>query len=228
VTTVDPPLSAARQELRRATEQLAAAGSALDDARKPEQRLSAAVAELSAIEGELERLRSADASVLAEWLASGGDGARPEPSAATLECERRMIGLRRDGDAARQALPAATERVQRCGEAVGRLQPVRLRAVWGCAVEEAARYATEIWLPALIDGLRLLAPLESLKAELLSIGHRGADPDPAAIGAALRIDEIIRSTRAAATLPGDPAAGARLLAALTDDPTAAILGTTAP
>jgi hypothetical protein len=120
-----------------------------------------------------------------------------------------------------------TPQLQPFSEAVGRLHPIRLRALWGCAVEEAARDATEIWYPGLIDGLRLLSPLESLRIELLSIGHRGADPDPAAIGAALRIDEIIRSTRAAATLPGDLAAGARLPAALTDDPTAT-LGTTGP
>jgi hypothetical protein len=224
VKSVDRPLSGLRAELRRATEQLSAASRALEEAQKPEQRLSAVVAELSAIEGELERLRSADASVLAEWLASGGDGARPEPSAATLGCERRLIGLRRDGDAARQALPVVTERAQRAGDAVARLHLARQRALWASAVDEAERYATAVWYPVLVEGLRVSAPLHSLRDELQAIGHRG---DQAALGAAMRVDEIIRDTRASAAAPGDPAAGACLLRDLTDDSTAT-LGATAP
>jgi hypothetical protein len=221
-----PPLSGARAELARATEQLEAASRALEEALKPERRLSAVVAQLEAVEAELMALRAEDDRILGEWLASGGETSRPEPTAATLAAEVRLIGLRRDGDAARVAYPAAAAAVQRCGEEVGRLHPVRLRALWGCAAAEAECYASEVWYPAMCAAVAASAPLESLKAELLSIG-RGVNPDPAAIGAAMEVDRIIRETRAAAAAPGDPAAGARLLQDLTDDPTAT-LGTKAP
>jgi hypothetical protein len=223
-----PPLSGARAELRRATEQLAAASHALAEAQGPERRLSAVVAELEAVELELAGLRAEDDKQLGAWLANGDVSAiRPSPSAATLAAETKLIALQRDAGAAKAALPVATDRVQRATEAVGRLNSVRLRAVWECAVAEAARYADEVWRPMLTEGLRVSAPLHSLRDELTKIGRSGVDPDPAVIGAAMRVDEIIRETRATTGAPPDPAAGCRLLAALIDDATAE-LGTPRP
>jgi hypothetical protein len=75
-------------------------------------------------------------------------------------------------------------------------------------------------LAALNHAVAASAPLESLRTELWSLGQRGADPDPAALAAAARLDAVIASVRAAASAPSDPAAGPKLLAALASDPEA--------
>lgn len=217
VTTGDPPLSGARAQLSRLIAQLAAARAHLEETQQPAQRLAAVVADLDAAERQLATLRAADADVLGAWLVNGGTTARPQPSPATLAAEQRLINLRQDAGAAQSALPAAESAVQRAVAVVQRLQHSHGRALLAAAVEAVEAYIRETYHPAMVRAVRLSAPLESLKAELMVRGSQGTAPDPAARAAAMQIDEIIRSSRDAATAEPDPGAGRRLLDALSKD-----------
>jgi hypothetical protein len=71
----------------------------------------------------------------------------------------------------------------------------------------------------MIDALRASVPLESLRAELMRIGH-SADPDATALAAAADLVALMRATRARATYPADLDAGKRFLDTLALDPEA--------
>jgi hypothetical protein len=210
-------MSPAREELRRCIEQLVAARADLARAQEPAARLDRMLADLTNAESELAALRTEDERILGEWLAAGAAPPRPSVSDATLMAEQRVAQLSRDGGAARSALPELNAEVARCSEAVGAISHQHRSATWRASAEEAARYAEEAWLPAMCAAVAASAPLESLKAELHSLG-RGADPDPAALSAMAEVDRIIQETRAAAVAPSDPTAGPRLLAALAHNP----------
>jgi hypothetical protein len=96
-------------------------------------------------------------------------------------CEQRLSRLRRDGGAARSALPELTAELRRCSGILAAVAREHRRAIWRTAVEEVERYAREIWLPAMNQAVAASAPLESLRAELSAAGHRGVDPDPVAL-----------------------------------------------
>ncbi len=214
------PNSAARNALRRAVTKLEAASGELDEAQKPVHRLSSAVAEFEAAERELAELRGRDNAALAAWLAEGATGLRPEPSPATLDAERRIAQLNRDGAAARTALPAVEARSQALAEQVRTLHRERDEAAYRAAAD-AARVFAQRWRAKLVDALRDEATLRSLHNELVTIGNLG-EGVTAALGAARAIADLINETRRSAAVPHDQESGRRLVAALMTDPSAAL------
>jgi hypothetical protein len=90
-----PPLSPVRAELAACIDQLAAAQREAEVAAGPANRLHQVVSQLAAAENELAELRAVDNQVLGEWLASGAENARPQPSPATLEAEKKLAQLTR-------------------------------------------------------------------------------------------------------------------------------------
>jgi hypothetical protein len=122
-------------------------------------------------------------------------------SSVTLDAEQKFARLARDGAAAEHALPAVQEGVQRCTERVAQLCTApAIRLYNRAAVEAAAAYARQIWLVAMTQAVLASVPLESLKDELMAIGHLGTETDPATLSAAVRLAE--------AAVPRKPGAGA--------------------
>lgn len=212
--------SPAREVLRRVMTQLEATSRELDEAQKPAHRLSSAVAELEAAEHTLAELRSQDNAVLAAWLSDGAEGRRPEPSPATLDAERCIAQLNRDGAAARAALPAVEARCQALAERVRILHRERDEAAYGAAFD-AARSFAHCWRAKLLGALRDEATLRSLHNELVTIGNHG-DGVTAALRAAKAIADLINETKRSAAIPHDQESGRRLISTLMTDPTAAL------
>jgi hypothetical protein len=215
------PRSGVRTELARLNEQFSAAKRVLEDARRPEGRLAEAVAELDVAEAMLASLRAEDERIFADWLASGGDTARPEPSMATLDAAQRVIRLRQDGDAARKALPAALEAAHQAAAAVGTVGLAREAAVFKVVVEALEAFCQRRLLPAINDMLSLQAAAEGLEQVLWAHGRRHGG-STAALQAATAVAEIIAKTKAAAGVPHGTETGARFLRRLKADPEAEI------
>jgi hypothetical protein len=220
VKTAEPQLTGVRAELVHRVAAHEAAMSALASARQPEQRLSAAVHEHEAVEADLAARKAEHMAAIGAFLEGDGEGPQPSPPPALLEAARQVEALRPLAEAARSRLPAVQAAIEQAAARVGAASLELRRAVWRAAVEAAERYARETWLPAMNRATALSAPLQSLRDELWSIGHRGVDPDPAALGCAAQVDAIIANSRAAASAPRDPAAGPKFLAALASDPEA--------
>jgi hypothetical protein len=210
--------SPTRDVLRQAIAELDAASRELDEAQRPTHRLSTAVAELEAAEHNLAELRGQDDAVLAAWLTEGAEGPRPAPNPGTLDAERRIAQLNRDGAAPRAALPRAVARSQGLAERVHMLHRGRDEAVYGAAVD-AARVFAERWRVKLVDALRDEAALRGLHSELVTIGNLG-DSVTAALGAAKAIADLISETRRSAAVPHDQESARRLVAALMTDASA--------
>jgi hypothetical protein len=212
--------SPARGALRRAIAELDAMSRELGEAQKPAQRLFAAVAELEAAERSLAELRERDNAALADWLATGAEGPRPESSPATLDAERRVAQLNRDGAAARTALPAVEARLQAIAERVRTLHRERDDAVYWAAADAARAFALR-WRERLVGALREEATLRGLHTELLTIGNLG-NGVTAALGAAKVVGDLINEIKRSAAVPHDQESGRRLVAALMADPSAAL------
>jgi hypothetical protein len=212
--------SSARDALRRAIVELEAASRELDEAQKPAHRLSSAVAELREAEHRLAELRSQDDTALAAWLSDGAKGPRPEPSPTTLDAERHVARLNRDGAAARAALPAVEARSQALAERVRSLHRERDEAAYWAAADAAQVFA-RLWRAKLLDALRDEATLRSLHNELVAVGNLG-DGVTAALGAAKAVADLINETRRGAAVPHNQESGRRLISALTTDPTASL------
>jgi hypothetical protein len=216
VEPADPPLSPARRELARAIEWLADARRAVEAAAAPERRLAGIVANLETVEAELAALRAEDDRRLAAWLVSG-QGDRPQPSEATLDCERRLIEARRDGDAARQALAGAQAAVQGAAERNRDAITRRDAAIIAVAVETARGFADSRFREALNTAIAMQSKLEAVRLTLLAI-----DGQPKAGQAAATIGEIIKEARSGAVAECDHQAAKRLLTALERDPAAVL------
>jgi hypothetical protein len=220
VVTDVAPNSPAQDALRQAIIELDAVSRELDEALKPAQRLSSAVAELEGAERELTELRVRDNAALAAWLAGSAEDPRPEPSPKTLDAECRIARLNRDGAAARTALPAVEARLQGLAERVRTLHRERDEAAYWAAVD-AARACARRWRDRIVGALREEAILRSLHNELVAIGNLG-DGVTAALGAANVIVDLINDTKRSAAVPHDQESGRRLMAALMTDPSAAL------
>ena len=212
--------SPARDALRRAIIELDAVTRELDAALKPAQRLSSAVAELEGAERELTELRIRDNAALAAWLTGSAEDPRPEPSPETLDAERRIEQLNRDGAAARTALPAVEAHLQGLAERVRTLHRERDEAAYRAAVD-AARACARRWRDRIVGALREEAILRSLHNELAAIGNLG-EGVTAALGAANVIADLINDTKRRAAVPQDQESGRRLMGALMTDPSAAL------
>jgi hypothetical protein len=220
VKTAKPQLTGVRAELVQRVAAHEAAMAALEAAWQPERRLSAVVQEHAVAEAELAACKTEHMAAISVFLEGDGEGPRPSEPPMVLEAARQVEVLRPLAEAAKARLPAVQVAIEQTAARVGAASVELRRAVWQVAVEAAARYARETWLPALNAAVATSAPLQSLRDELWTIGHRGADPDAAAMSCAAQIDSIIATARSAASAPRDPAAGARLLAALASDPQA--------
>jgi hypothetical protein len=219
---VDPPLSPARERLRQLSGQLAGVQGELAEARLPERRLVDAIAEHDAAAAERARLRGEDDTVLADWLAAGGDGPRPSPADATLEVEQRVARLARDASASRAALPGVQETIGLATEALVRVAQ-RGDALMLVVLEAAESYANGPLMAAFTAALKAEAVLEGLEAELREQGMRdgmGSGPHRASLAVA----ELRRNVRAQAGAPHDRGPALKLLTALATDPAAELAG----
>jgi hypothetical protein len=216
---VEPQLSSpARASLARLNEGFAAAIADLERDRAPEERLRNVVAQLDAVEAELRGFRERDDNALAAWLASG-KGDRPSPLPETLACEQRLIQARRDGDAARTALPGLQEAVQRAAEQAKAMGMARADASYKVAVEAADAFASGPFLDAINMMLSREAVLVGLAAVLADLG-REAGPGSPANQASMQVEEIRKAAKAAAGVSRRPEVGRQLLQSLLHDPAA--------
>jgi hypothetical protein len=217
---VKPPLSPARQALRQAIADLHAAQDEAERVRKPADRLQQLIGAADRAERDLAELREADTAALGQWLAGGVEGARPEPSQKTLDCEHRVAELARDGSAARSMLPPlaaeAAASAQAVAEAARRRDEALVYAA-GAAAEEVI--AAEL-VPALEAVLKAEARLRGLGAALLEACHRSAAPIAAAGGISGQISEAIGKARAEVAVARDDDGGRRFLNKLAGDPEA--------
>ena len=220
VKAAKPQLTGVRAELVQRVAAHEAAMAAVASAWQPEQRLSAVVQSHEAAEADLAARKAERLAAIGAYLAGDGEGPQPQPSPELIEAARQVEALRPLAEAAKARLPAVQAAIEQAAARVGVASLELRRAVWQAAVEAAERYARQTWLPALNHAVAASAPLQSLCDELWALGHRGADPDPAALSCAAQVDAIIAAARSAASAPRDPAAGPKLLAALASDPEA--------
>jgi hypothetical protein len=218
VKTVGPQLTGVKAELAQRLAAQQEAQAALETARVPERRLNEVIAEHALAEASLAAAKAEHIAAINVFLQSDGKGPRPSEPAVVLDAVRQVEALRPLAEAAEARLPGVQNMIELKAVRV-RTASVELRhAVWRAAVEAAERYARETWLVALNAAVAASAPLQSLRDELWAIGHRGADPDAAALSCAAQLDTVITATRAAAAAPRDPGAGVRLLNRLAVDP----------
>jgi hypothetical protein len=203
VKTAKPQLKGVRAELVQRVAAHEAAMAAVAAAWQPEQRLSAVIGELAVAEGELAARKAEHMVAIGAFLEDADEGARPPESPKLGEAVRRVEALRPLAEAAKARLPAVQVAIQQAAAEVGAASLELRRAVWRAAVEAAERYAHETWLPALNAAVATSAPLQSLRDELWALGHRGADPDAAALSCAAKLDAVIASAWVSRTGCGD-------------------------
>jgi hypothetical protein len=196
----------ARARLREAITARVEAHREGQTAAEPIHRLDAVGSESERLTAELAQLRAADEAELGRWLASGS-GPRPQPSAATIITEQRLVELAPDLRAATTALPGARAVHQAVMERANAAAIEHGLALSAVALEAAEPGAGEL-TTALNGALALEARLLSLREELR------AHPDNGRGAAADKIDALIRTAKASAGVPRNSEAGRRLLEAL--------------
>ena len=204
-------LSPTRDGLRQAISALASAQHNLEDATTPVRRLDAVLAEAERLNRELASLQCEDEAELGRWIAEGGDGARPQPSAATVEANASLVASAPEVRAASSALPAARAEQEAAAERVGLAAAERDAALHAVAVEAAALAAAEL-TEALNGAWTVEARIQSL-CEALSTRTSG-------LAASEKINGAVRQAKAAAGVPRNSDAGRKLLDALAGDPAA--------
>jgi hypothetical protein len=216
-----PPLSPARGELARAIALVGEAQRECATAAEPAHRLHEVVAKLERAENELTELRAEDERLLGEWLAAGAADPRPQPSPATLEAERKLAVLVRDGAAARTARPQAETAHRTAVERLTALGEQRQDAGYRAAVEAAEDFLRGPFTTALVAFLRCENRVRSVESALRTAGH-GRDPSSTALGCSVGLGEMIAATRRACGVEHDTATGPALLDRLMVDPEASL------
>jgi hypothetical protein len=185
---VEKPLSPARETLAKLNSEIAQLQAIVAAAQIPLNRLHATSTRLAAAEQRLAASRAVDDQRLAEWLTSGGEGDRPQPSDVTLRAESEVIEKCADVAAAQAALPAKQEEVARHQEALGGLAQRQQAAVFDVCVEEVERVCSAELRPALAAFLRVENTVRGLEQKLWEIGRAGGASLSAAHQAKLAID----------------------------------------
>ena len=206
-------LSPARDRLRTAIAALTSAQRDLEDATAPVRRLDAVLGEAERLKRELACARDEDQAALGRWIAQGGGGDRPQPSAATVAADASLGELAPEVRAVASALPAARAAQEAAAERV-RLAAAERDAALHAVTVEAATFAAGELTEALNRALAVEAKILSLR-EALSAQTNG-------LAAAEKISAALRQAKAAAGVPRNADVGRRLLELLSHDSTAAL------
>jgi hypothetical protein len=206
-------LSPARARLRAAIAALVSAQHELEDATEPVRRLDAVLGEAERLKRELASARDEDQAVLGRWIAQGGVGDRPQPSATTAAVDSSLGELAPEVRAVASALPAARAAQEAAAERVRLAAAERDAALHAVAVEAAAAAAGEL-TDALNRALRVEAKIHSVREALCA--HTDGLP------ASEKINAALRQAKAAAGVPRNADAGRRLLDLLAYDPAATL------
>ena len=206
-------LSPARDRLRATIAELAGAQRDLEDATAPVRRLDAVLAEAERLNREFASSRGQDETELGRWIARGGVGDRPQPSATTVAADASLGGLAPEVRAVDAALPAARAAQEAAAERVRLAAAERDAALHAVAVEAATFAAGEL-TEALNRALTVEAKILSLR-EALSAQTNG-------LAAAEKINAALRQAKAAAGVPRNADVGRRLLDLLVHDSAAAL------
>jgi hypothetical protein len=206
-------LSPARDRLRATIAALALAQRDLEDATAPVRRLDAVLAEVERLDYELGCSKGKDEAALGRWIAQGGVGDRPQPSATTVAADASLGELAPEVRAVAWALPAARAAQEAAAERVGLAAAERDAALHAVAVE-AATFAARELVQALNRALTVEAKILSLR-EALSTQTNG-------LAAAEKINAALRQAKAAAGVPRNADVGRRLLDLLVHDSAAAL------
>ncbi len=205
--------SPARDRLRAAIAAVALAQRDLEDATAPVRRLDAVLAEAERLDRELGCSKGKDEAELGRWIAQGGVGDRPQPSATTVAADASLGGLAPEVRAVAAALPAARAAQEAAAERV-RLAAAERDAALHAVTVEAATFATGELTEALNRALTVEAKILSLR-EALSAQTNG-------LAAAEKVTAALRQAKAAAGVPRNADVGRRLLDLLSHDSTAAL------
>jgi hypothetical protein len=109
------PMTACRQNLANAIKALADEVEALEATERPAQRLGALGQDLAELDREIAGLKAVHETRLANWIAQGQQGERPQPSLRTssLEARRvpanRKVGAKENRYAKRRTFPRGTD-----------------------------------------------------------------------------------------------------------------------
>ena len=205
--------SPARDRLRATIAALALAQRDLEDATAPVRRFDVVLAEAERLNRELGCSKDKDEAELGRWIALGGVGDRPLPSATTVAADASLGELAPEVRAVASALPAARAAQAAAAERVRLAAAERDAALHAVTVEAAAFAALEL-TEALNRALAVEAKILSLR-EALSVQTNG-------LAAAEKINAALRQAKAAAGVPRDADVGRRLLDLLAHDSTAAL------
>ena len=206
-------LSPARDRLRATIAALALAQRDLEDATAPVRRLDSVLAEAERLNRELACSRDEDEAALGQWIAQGGAGERPQPSATTVAADVSLGELVPEIRAVASALPAARAAQEAAAERV-RLAAAERDAALHAVTVEVATFAAGELTEALNRALTVEAKVLSLR-EALSAQTNG-------LAAAEKISAALRQAKAAAGVPRNADVGRRLLDLLSHDSTAAL------
>jgi hypothetical protein len=216
-TDADPDaavtLSPARERLRTAIAALASAQRDMEDATVPVRRLDAVLGEAERLKRELACAHDEDQAALGRWIAQGGVGDRPQPSATTVAADVSLGGMAPEVRAVASALPAARAAQEAATWQVRLAVAERDAALHVVAVEAAAAAAGEL-TEALNRALRVEAKIHSVR-EALGAHTTG-------LPASEKINTALRHAKAAAGVPRNADAGRRLLDLLAYDPAATL------
>ena len=205
--------SPARDRLRATIAELAGAQRDLEDATAPVRRLDAVLAEAERLNRELASSRGQDETELGRWIARGGVGDRPQPSATTVAADASLGELASEVRAVASALPAARAAQEVAAERV-RLAAAERDAALHAVTVEAATFAASELTEALNRALTIEARIISLREAL------GAQTN--GLAAAEKINAALRQAKAAAGVSRNADVGRRLLDLLSHDPTATL------
>src|ERR1700730_8003008 len=206
--------SPARDRLRATIAQLAGAKRDLEDATAPVRRLDAVLAEAERLNRELASSRGQDETELGRWIARGGVGDRPQPSATTVAADASLGELASEVRAVASALPAARAAQEVAAERGRPGAAAERDAALHAVTVEAATFAASELTEALNRALTIEARIISLREAL------GAQTN--GLAAAEKINAALRQAKAAAGVPRNADVGRRLLDLLSHDPTATL------
>jgi hypothetical protein len=204
---VENSLSPAREHLAKINAEIDELKAIVAAAQIPLNRLHATTTRLAAADQRLAASRAADEQRLAEWITSGGEGDRPQPSHSTLRCEQEVIEAQADAVAAERALPAKQQEIAQLQARLGALAEQQKTAVNAVIVEVTEEFCAREIKPRITEVLRVQAVIQGLSNLLWTTGQNGV---------ATQVDGIIRACRPNEG-PLDLAPGERLLRELMVD-----------
>jgi hypothetical protein len=206
--------SPARDRLRAAIAAVALAQRDLEDATAPVRRLDAVLAEAERLNRQLACSRDEDEAALGRWIAQGGVGDRPQPSATTVAADASLGELAPEVRAIAAALPGARAAQEAAAERV-RLAAAERDAALCAVTVEAATFAAGELTEALNRALTVEAKILSLREALSAQANGG-------LAAAEKINAALRQAKAAAGVPRNADIGRKLLDLLSHDAAAAL------